>query len=63
MNDVLFTREGLVRYSRLPSICELQSELVSLLNLPTHTSRHFMQLMQLNFLHNLENHCKKSSCD
>jgi len=63
VNGVLFTREGLVRHSRLPSINELHGELVSLLSLQSQTSQHLMQLMQLNLSYNLENHSKNSTSD
>jgi len=62
VNGVLSTREGLLRYSRLPSIQDLRSELVSLLSSPIHSSGNLVQLMQLSLLHNLDNHCKQSSC-
>jgi hypothetical protein len=60
VDDVLLTREGLTRYSRLPSIHELHSELVGLLSLPAERNRNLMLQGQSSLVRSLDYHCKRN---
>lgn len=61
VDDVLLTREGLVRCARLPSINEMHSELVNLLGLSVSMSHHIMQLKQSSLLQSLEYYHKHNA--